>query len=462
MRAGIYARISEDREETQAGVERQLADCATVAGGKGWEVIDHYVDNDISAWRGKRRPEYERLKADIEDGRINAVAVYHADRLHRQPRELEDFILLCDRHGIALASVTGDYDLSTGDGRFKARIEGAVAAKESDDKSRRIRRKMLQLAQDGATTGGGTRPFGFEADRVTVRESEAAIIRELAGRLIAGESLRTLCVDLAARGITAPSGKPWSPTPLRRMLRSGRISGQREHHGEIVAEAAWPAIIAPEQTTQIRAILDDPSRRTARAPRSYLLSGGLVRCSHCGAPLVSRPRDDGQRRYVCAKGPRYIGCGKAYALAEPLEQLVSEAVLYALDTPALADALHAENAESAAGVQTRVDQLTAQMDELAEAYGAGQIGMREWLTAREPLQEQLDDAKRSLARESRAGVLNGFVGHGEALRAAWPSLSLDRKRAIISAVLQHVVVGPAVRGRNRFDPDRFDLVWRYA
>jgi DNA invertase Pin-like site-specific DNA recombinase len=35
----------------------------------------------------------------------------------------------------ALASVTGDVDLSNEDGPFMARILGAVARKESDDKS---------------------------------------------------------------------------------------------------------------------------------------------------------------------------------------------------------------------------------------------------------------------------------------------------------------------------------------
>ena len=34
-------------------------------------------------------------------------------------------------------------------------------------------------------------------------------------------------------------GEPWATTTLRRVLGSGRISGQREHHGEIVAKADW-------------------------------------------------------------------------------------------------------------------------------------------------------------------------------------------------------------------------------
>ena len=47
------------------------------------------------------------------------------------------------------------------------------------------------------------------------------------------------------------------------------------------------------------------------------------------------------------------------------------------------------------------------------------------------------------------------------LRERWDDLSIDRRLAIIAAVLDHVEVGPGRRGYNRFDPNRFALVWRY-
>ena len=90
-----------------------------------------------------------------------------------------------------VASVSGDIDLTTADGQFQARILGAVAKKESDDKSRRIRRKHEELAERGKVSGGGSRPYGYEADKVTVRPAEAAIVKECARRFLAGESIRS-------------------------------------------------------------------------------------------------------------------------------------------------------------------------------------------------------------------------------------------------------------------------------
>jgi DNA invertase Pin-like site-specific DNA recombinase len=227
-----YRRISSDRDGQQLGVRRQLADCEALAARKGWEVAERYVDDDVSAYSGRPRVAYRRTLDDIRFGEIDAVVVWHLDRLHRQPKELEEFFEVCEGAGVRwMASVTGDVDLATHDGQFMARILGAVARKESDDKSRRLKRKALELAEAGRRSGGGTRGYGYEAAGRTIRPDEAAVIRDCAERFLAGESLHSLCTSLSDAGIPTVTGKPWRTVVLRRMLASGRISGQREHHG---------------------------------------------------------------------------------------------------------------------------------------------------------------------------------------------------------------------------------------
>ena len=88
VRAGIYARISSDREGNNLAVSRQLADCEALAARRGWEIAERYVDADISAYSGKARPEYRRMLEEIDAGVLDAVVVYHADRLHRHPQRV--------------------------------------------------------------------------------------------------------------------------------------------------------------------------------------------------------------------------------------------------------------------------------------------------------------------------------------------------------------------------------------
>lgn len=424
-------------------------------------MVDRYVDNDVSAYSGRRRGEYERLLADVRGGVVDAVVVWHVDRLHRQPKELEEFFEVVDQAGGAqLASVTGDVDLATHDGRFTARILGAVSRKESDDKSRRIQRQKQEEAAAGRPNVGGSRPFGYEPDHVSVRESEALVIRELAKRFIAGESIRSLCGDLNRRGVTTSTGGAWSTQTLRRLLRSGRISGQREHKGDLVGQAQWPAIITPRQTARIRALMDDPARRTTNgSARSYLLTG-LLRCGVCDEKLVARPRD-GRRRYVCAKGPAKDGCGGVAIMADTLEAHVVEAVLFRLDSPELAAALSAgADDPDAERWQAEADEARAQLDELALAYGEKAISMSEWMTAKAPIEARAKEARRQLAHLSRATALDGHVGQTGELRSRWDQLTLTKQRAIVAAVADHFTIARARPGFNRFDDSRVAAVWR--
>ena len=399
---------------------------------------------------------------DVRQGVVEGVVVYHVDRLHRHPRELEEFLDVCAGAGVQhLASVSGDIDLGTHDGQLMARVLGAFARKESDDKSRRIRRKHEELAEAGKVAGGGTRPYGFEDDRVTLRESEAVVIREAAERVLAGEPVRSVCSDLNERGVPTVTGTPWSATTMTRMLGSGRVSGQREHRREIVARAEWPGIITPAQTTRLRALFSDPARRTTHQQAKRYLLTRLLRCGLCGEMLVSRPRQGGIRAYACAKGPGFAGCGHIYVRADPLEQFVVEAVLMRLDSPALAAALQADRADpDGEAMNAEVDQSQHQLNELAGMYGRREIGLQEWKTAREPIEQRLTDARRRLSRLTGTSALDGFVGSAGILRERWASLNLSRQQTIIRAVVDHVTVSRGRRGYNRFDPARFGVVWR--
>ena len=98
--AAVYARISSDQTGEGLGVQRQLEDCRRLATERGWIIGEEYIDNDISAYRGKTRPEYARMLEDIEAGRRDAVIAYHQDRLTRRPMEWEQFVDLCYRAGV--------------------------------------------------------------------------------------------------------------------------------------------------------------------------------------------------------------------------------------------------------------------------------------------------------------------------------------------------------------------------
>lgn len=457
----IYARISQDRTGEGLGVQRQLDDCRAEAARRGWHVAREYVDDDISAYSGRDRPAYRELLEDLRAGTRDAVIVWHLDRLHRRPIELEEFVGTCQVAGVTdVVTLHGDFNLGNGDGLLVARLLAAVAANESDAKARRSRRKMLELAQAGKPHGGGWRSFGFEDDRVTLRESEASIVRTLAARVLAGESLTSLCGWLQDQQVPTVGGKEWRTPTLRGLLLSPRISGQRTHQGQAIGPAVWEPIITVEQHERLRLLLTDPARRTNRTARRYLLSG-MVRCSLCGTTLFSAPRLD-RRRYLCRSGADFGGCGRMAVAADPLERFVAEAVLVRLDGPDLTAALCGRAGEDfrAAELSEQIAADTAQLDELAGMYAAKNITAAEWMTARRTIEARRTDSRRTITRLSGTTALDGLIGNGDALRASWESLNLTRQVAIVKALVDHVSMSPGTLGTRSLDPARFQIIWR--
>src|SRR5262249_46334926 len=161
-------------------------------------------------------------------------------------------------------NVSGDTDLSTSDGRFKARIMGAVARQESEKKAERVAREAEQAARLGVARGS-RRPFGYDMGRAAIRAEEAVLLRDAGGRVMAGDSFDSIARDWNARSIPTPQRAPhgWSAMTVAGILRNPGIAGQRTYHGEVVCNNAWPAIIDRETFERLQAKI----RRVARPGR---------------------------------------------------------------------------------------------------------------------------------------------------------------------------------------------------
>jgi site-specific DNA recombinase len=463
--AAIYARISADVEGTGLGVSRQLEDCRKLAADRGWVVGDEYVDNDVSAFSGKRRRDYERMIADLASSARDAVIVYNLDRLHRRPVELEEFVTLCESVGVRdVATVTADIDLGNDDGLFMARIFAAFAAKESGRKSARVRRKLLQNAEQGLPHGS-VRPFGYDDDKITLRQDEAAVVTEMVEKYLAGESLRGLTIWLNDTKVAPAIATSWQTSAVRQILCSGRIAGLREHHGQVIGPAVWPAIITPAQRDRVLARMAARTVAKTRAPRTYLLSG-MLRCGRCGNRLFSQARhvnsDNRVRRYVCLKGPDHGGCGRLTVVAEPVEQLLTDAVLTRLDSPQLADALAGRSSVDAdvVALAAQLDNDQGRLDELAGLYADGAITAREWITARDPITTRIQRARHDIAAVTDTGPIADLAGTGKALCGQWDGLGIDRQQAIVKTILDHAVIAPGTPGSRSLDINRVQPSWR--
>lgn len=462
MGVGLYVRISDDVEGHGLGVGRQEQDGRTVADLRGWPVERVYCDNDYSAFKaGVVRPEFERLLADLDDGAIDGIVTYDLDRFARQPADLERAIAIYDRRpSLVFATVQGDVNLETPDGRTMARVMVAFANKASMDTSRRVRRKHLELAQKGVPVGGH-RPFGYQADKVTIEPTEAELVRQAAKDILTGVGLHTIARRWNDAGVTTTAGNPWRRSVLKAMMLSPRLAGFRVYRGGIALDeqgepvtGLYPALLDIEMWEAVCAVLTDPARGGRHVHvggRKYLLSG-IVRCSRCSTLLVGNADRRWNTFHYHCPSPTNGGCGKVSVSGPKTDRLVTDLVLHYLDEREVQ-----RDAAPWPG-EPELSAITARIGEMMDRYADGDLSgdvVFPTVTKLETQATRLRAEQREWLREQVA-----ITHRPTNATESWRDLDTDQQRSLMQSVLHAVIVRSAAHRGGRFDPDRIEPVWR--
>jgi hypothetical protein len=318
------------------------------------------------------------------------------------------------------------------------------------------------MAFAGRPGGGGDRPFGYEADFMTVRADEADLIRDAAQQLLAGGTIRSILKNWNARGVEGTTGGPMAPQTFRRMMMSARIAGLRSHRGRIVADAAWPAIIDRDTHEKLQRLLTDPTRNRVENPARYLLTGGVATCGRCQLPMSARPADGGRKAYQCiVRTPGGPNCGGMKIDAFGLEAYVGGQILERLGPntdilSALVD--EALEATDRSVILAEIEDLKGRLAELeADYYQQRLVSRTVYLESRSVLDARLDDLRVQLAAQP---LILPIAVPDLDLEAWWSEASIEERRGVVAILIDKVRVEPAVRGRNFFDPGRVDIAWR--
>ncbi len=440
MRAGIYARISLDKTGTALGVQRQEELCRERAAQRGWDVVEVYVDNDLSASSGKVRPAYERLLADLEAKRIEAVVTYAWDRITRRMAELVPFLDMQKRLGFEISNISaGDIDLSTSAGRTNALILGSIAQGEAERIGERVKAQKSQRASMGIPHKGRHRIYGYDANWNRI-EDEALIIKEAFARRARGESVTSICKSFQERGIKTVSGKEWRSGTLSVTLTKPVYAGKVSFKGEIVADSIYPAIVDFDLWTNAQSELANAKAGTNA--RRYLLSGSLI-CSHCFTQMKGNPSND---MYRCAAN--YGGCGRISVRIKIADQW---ALFKAMGKH------HEKPPQPVSGIRNYDAELDALDKKLAHVRKLAVDEILDTPTASKEVKEiqgKINEVTKARAK-SRPKLSGPMRSYLEFHRS-----SLSQKRVFIGEYITNIKIGPAIsRGNQPFNPARFEFFY---
>jgi DNA invertase Pin-like site-specific DNA recombinase len=498
-RAVIYTRISKDRNASRnpdqrnpkegAGVERQLKACRELAENLRWNVVATYSDNDISAYNGRRRPDFERMMAAIEAGEVDGLLLWHVDRLYRSMKDLEEIIETAETARLHIRTVkSGELDLATSAGKMVARILGSVARQESEHLGERRRLAYAQEAERGEWGANGHRPFGYTKqikDPVTKQvlqtggdplEPEASMFRAAVQDVLEGKSLRQIARDWNASGVPTTLGTQWNSTRIRRILLSPRYAGIKTRGGKVQfddethepVKADWTALIDQDTHYAVvdhlskkeREIITKSGTQTVRVTnvnfgRRWLGSGVYV-CKKCGGTMrVAYPGRSQGRKYQCAPHSCVMRTADAvddYVTATVLERLSQPDAQVLIDIPDV----------DLPALQTERTKLVSKLDRLVSMHFDDKISDEQLASGSAKARKRINAIDATLAaavRTSPAAALVAAASAGK-LWEAWNDMTIDQRSQAVDELVTVTIQPLPRRGLRGFDEEFVDITWK--
>lgn len=483
-----YDRISEDKSGIAEGPDSQHDENTAFGAELGIQFGRRYTDNDLSAFSGVERPQYEELLRDMAAGQIRSLTFWHANRLHRRTDELPRFVKLARKHKITLYCTTrqGPYNLETASGRKALRDDTSSAEYESEHRGERVTLARKRQARNG-DYGGGLRPFGWGVDTGRVRSvclnpkastmervyedrsvldmtrhnpEEAEEIRRWARELLSGVPMNQVLRDMAGRGVLTVSQKKgrkqkrngqevphegWNSKTLRNILTSPRTSGHSVYQGKIVQRNLYPAILEEDVRQALITLFQDPKRKTSPGNTPKWLGSLIFQCGFCNDGSATTVRRNAQGIPVYRCRPKGHGNWPAERVNRYIENLIVER----LARDDLADLIPNEKKVDFSALREERKTQEGQKTRAGISFARGAIDEETLETIVAECNKRINEIREELKSASAEDPLSEFldIDNVEDAKRVWESRTLGRKREIVRRLFD-VTLQPVGRGRD--------------
>ena len=235
-RAALYMRLSKDDGRGESvGIESQRLLLKNYAANMGYEVAGEYIVDGYSG-TNYRRPAFERLKEDIEGGKINMVITKDLSRLGRNyiaSGELTDDYF--PSKNVRFIAINDGYDSAHGEDDISP-FRHVLNEMYARDISRKIRSALYAKMSEGQYIGSFA-PYGYKKSEENkncrvIDECAADIVRRIFMLASLGISTKNIAEKLNRDGVLVPldyrnslRGKPvkkslWTASGVCKILRN--------------------------------------------------------------------------------------------------------------------------------------------------------------------------------------------------------------------------------------------------
>lgn len=269
----LYIRVSTEEQAVHGlSIEAQTLALEEWASANGHKVVGTYIDAGISARKpARKRPELQRLLADVQAGKGELIVFTKLDRWFRNIAEYYKVQEILEKCHVDWRTIHEDYDTSTASGRLKINIMLSVAQDEADRTSERIKR-INDMKRQKQEALGGVAPLGYKLENkkwVKDPKTEGAVSAFFAEYIASGSIAAS--IQKAHDDFGIDISYQLASKMLARPTYCGFYCG---------VDGMTPPYITWEEHEKIMSMRKRTVRKTEKN-RIYLFSG-LLKCGECG------------------------------------------------------------------------------------------------------------------------------------------------------------------------------------
>ena len=304
-RVAAYARVSMDTERLMHSLSVQVSYYSElIQNTPGWEYAGVYADEGITGTKMDSRPEFIRMLADCESGKIDIILTKSLSRFARNTVDTLNVVRRLKELGIEVRFEKERINSLADEGELLITIMASFAQEEVRSLSENVKWGLRKRFEQGMPNGRfHVYGYRWEGDHLVIQPDEAAIVRRIFQNFLQGKSRLETEREFAAEGITTAKGYRWVDSNIKVVLTNVTYTGslllqkeyitdpitkkRRKNRGELTqyyVEGTHEAIIDKETFDYVQQEMDRRKALGPRANKSLNLTcfSGKIRCPHCG------------------------------------------------------------------------------------------------------------------------------------------------------------------------------------
>ena len=316
LRVAAYCRVSTDTEDQRTSFDGQVRHYTElIRSNPEWELAGIFADEGITGTSAAKRPEFQRMLKECEEGKIDLVLTKSISRFARNTLECLTYVRHLNNLGVHIVFESNNIDTRTAFSEMLLTVLAAFAQEESRSISENTIWGIRKRFEEGVARW--CRLYGYEKNEkgeYQIVPDQAAVVQKVFDLYEQGESIKNIMKYMETHGIPSPTGEPkWVQSAVHTMLVNERYAGDillqkfcvenhishkairndsteipsyyiENHHTPIVSRKQYDRV---QKIMGMRRVNGRVRGEDTGTCNQYPL-GDKLRCPYCGSALYQR------------------------------------------------------------------------------------------------------------------------------------------------------------------------------